>query len=387
MVETLAVDQDLAETVVDEEWRVLHSHCGLTLEDVRGPALANFRYLLELLSTSQTPASDHDVSIWQETGRTRARQGVRIENLTDAAMASAQAVRARARELLDTSPRREALLYQLLDLTLAWTRVALRHTADGYRHVEQQLVEEEEQRRTSFVRGVLTGGNSPSALETGIVSYELDLDWPYHGLRAHPTDAVGLRDIERWLQSGAADGRGSMVALVDGDVCGFTSVLPDASSVGIPVGTCGPMPLGDLHRVYPTASRALAAATAFGLRGCHSFPELTLHAAVVADDDVGAALVERYIAPVQRIGRAGASLLQTVDCYLQNGSRLDVTAQAMHVHTNTIRYRLTRFEKLTGCSLRTTEVMVGVWWALERRRLTRTLGPAGGGGSTLTVGG
>ena len=42
------------------------------------------------------------------------------------------------------------------------------------------------------------------------------------------------------------------------------------------------------------------------------------------------------------------------------------TAERLFVHQNTVRYRLARFEELTGASLRDPKVAFEVWWALER---------------------
>jgi DNA-binding PucR family transcriptional regulator len=49
--------------------------------------------------------------------------------------------------------------------------------------------------------------------------------------------------------------------------------------------------------------------------------------------------------------------------------RVDDTARALHVHPNTLRHRLRRFEETTGTTLRDPRHMVELWWALERRRL------------------
>jgi DNA-binding PucR family transcriptional regulator len=43
----------------------------------------------------------------------------------------------------------------------------------------------------------------------------------------------------------------------------------------------------------------------------------------------------------------------------------------MFLHVNTVRYRLRRFEELTGTSLRRVEDLVQIWWALRRARLPR----------------
>jgi DNA-binding PucR family transcriptional regulator len=59
--------------------------------------------------------------------------------------------------------------------------------------------------------------------------------------------------------------------------------------------------------------------------------------------------------------------------YLENDLRLEVTAAELFLHVNTVRYRLRRFEELTGTSMRSVHDLVEIWWAVERARLTRAL--------------
>jgi DNA-binding PucR family transcriptional regulator len=49
--------------------------------------------------------------------------------------------------------------------------------------------------------------------------------------------------------------------------------------------------------------------------------------------------------------------------------RVEETARALHVHPNTLRHRLKRFEEATGATLRDPRHLVELWWALEHRRL------------------
>jgi DNA-binding PucR family transcriptional regulator len=39
------------------------------------------------------------------------------------------------------------------------------------------------------------------------------------------------------------------------------------------------------------------------------------------------------------------------------------------VHPNTVRQRLAKFEDITQRSLRDTEAIVEIWWALQRRHI------------------
>src|SRR5262249_22845311 len=146
--------------------------------------------------------------------------------------------------------------------------------------------------------------------------------------------------------------------------------LPDDTDLPLVAGAFGPAPVAQLVDAFRLASRALETAHALGRRGCVTFEELGLAPAVLADDDVARALAERYVAPVQRDDRSGAVVLETVERYIANGAQVEATATELGIHANTVRYRVTRYEELTGCSLRRGQDLVEAWWALRRRALS-----------------
>ena len=58
----------------------------------------------------------------------------------------------------------------------------------------------------------------------------------------------------------------------------------------------------------------------------------------------------------------------TLRTWFDEGMRVEDAARALHVHPNTLRHRLRRFEETTGATLRKPSDLVELWWALERRR-------------------
>jgi sugar diacid utilization regulator len=69
--------------------------------------------------------------------------------------------------------------------------------------------------------------------------------------------------------------------------------------------------------------------------------------ALAGDDEARRALVEQVHAPLQT---AGATILQTLETYLGQGSSIEATARTLFVHPNTVRYRLKRVTEVTGLS-------------------------------------
>ena len=68
------------------------------------------------------------------------------------------------------------------------------------------------------------------------------------------------------------------------------------------------------------------------------------------------------------ISQARPLAYTTVLTLLDQNQSIEETAAAMHLHRNTVRYRVTRFRELTGLDIRRTHDLVTTWWLLEWRR-------------------
>ncbi|MGH3273173.1 MAG: PucR family transcriptional regulator [Streptosporangiaceae bacterium] len=66
--------------------------------------------------------------------------------------------------------------------------------------------------------------------------------------------------------------------------------------------------------------------------------------------------------------RDGSELIRTVRTWLERDRRSEETARALHVHPNTLAYRLRRFGELTHRDLSTTADIAEVWLALTALR-------------------
>jgi DNA-binding PucR family transcriptional regulator len=160
-----------------------------------------------------------------------------------------------------------------------------------------------------------------------------------------------------------------LVTLLDGELVGFVAE-PPSSALPVPVGVGPAAPLDALGDSFQLARRALASAVAFGLTGAWDIPRLGLRAAIVADPELGDDFVRRYVLPFRDRGVTQEGVLEAVKQFLACGMRTEVTAKEMHIHPNTLRYRLKRFEEETGASLRDPEQLCEIWWALNRATLT-----------------
>jgi hypothetical protein len=324
---------------------------------------------LKGLRQRRHPGPDEDISAYEAAGEERARQGVSLADLILCWTTGLEVAHAGAFRCAPDGEHREAILLEAVELMTAWNMLGMNAQVAAHRRVELQLARQEQHDAANLVRGVLLGGIGERAIGD-LERFGVDPAREHYAVRVRPGESFDLGQVERWLgtRRQATARPNGLVALIDGDVAGFVAGRPSDPGVPVCAGVAGPVPLAAIADAFRLASRALEAAAANGRNGLTEFGALGLIPAVLADTDVGAGVVERYVRPLERDGRAGATVLETVQRYLDHDCQVPETATALGVHPNTVRYRVGRFEQATGCSLRHTESLVEAWWALRRHR-------------------
>jgi hypothetical protein len=317
------------------------------------------------------PNGSEDSAVFEEVGEVRARQGVPASSFLPAIRFGVSEVMRIAADAAPSSPHRDSVLLEMMELLNAWSDFGMIACATGHRRAELELMQRTQQLQDDLVRGLLHGSSWSSELGAGVEAYGLDPGRGYHAFRARTdSDADSLR-IERYLHiAPSAERREGLVAVIDGDLCGFVATLPSAPPpIPLAIGVSAAVPLQELSSVFRLATRALETAIVLGRVGIVELDTVGIHAAVLADRDIGEMLEERYLRPVERLSGSGPAILETVARYLANDRRLAVTAEELYLHINTVRYRLARFEEITRSSLRESETLVGVWWALSWQQM------------------
>jgi sugar diacid utilization regulator len=237
--------------------------------------------------------------------------------------------------------------------------------ASGYRAAEpHRRVGDRE--RAEFVRDLLWGNLDPGRLAMAAAAHGIQADREYFAVRARPSAGSTMDELA--LAHGIRDGRSGdgLAAVVDGDLVGFVTSPPQLVVRG--VSGLGPArPLALLHESFRMASRALDAAQRQGMTGTGEFSSLGLLPAILSDEASGEVLYRRYVVPLGDSELTG-EMLHTLGVYLRHGLHVNATARTIHVHPNTVRYRIARFEELAGVALRSDRrAAFEVLWALEYR--------------------
>jgi hypothetical protein len=98
--------------------------------------------------------------------------------------------------------------------------------------------------------------------------------------------------------------------------------------------------------------------------------EVTSHTALLAGvpDDVRRAFAARILDPIiDYDARNGSGLLETLEVYLDSSGSWSRVADQLHLHVNTVRYRIGRVEELTGRDMGRFEDRVDIFLALRSR--------------------
>ena len=295
-------------------------------------------------------------------GRERAEQGLSVDAVLHAYRISISAVWSRFGELARERGTNVSIVLAFSETLWLWGDAVMEVVGNAHREVELQLAREEQQRRDAFVLAVLLGTIDAAELSRESGGFGLDPEREYVAFRA------------RALEGGATPRRlatDGLTTALDHDLVGLaTQAAPPLP--GVVVGVGPPARLAALPAAFAMASRALQTALAFGQEGTFSLADLSIRPAILADEALGAAFTVRHLEPLAALGRLGAELEDTLRVWFEQDMRIEETAKALHVHSNTLRHRLRRFEEATGASLRRPADLIELWWALERRRLART---------------
>jgi hypothetical protein len=335
----------------------------LPVDTLAGAIRGNVGRALTALRDVRAP-TEAELEQAAEIGRERAEQGLTVDAVLHAYRISITAVWSRFGELARERGADVASVLAFSETLWLWADAVMDIVGTAHREVELEQAREEQQRRDAFVLALLSGTLDAAELRLQSATFGLDADRAYIPFRARSAGGPGL--TRRVAVALAGDD--GLVTGLDRDFAGIAARVPAA----VPRVVCGlgpPARLEALPASFASASRALQTAVAFGQEGTLTLADLSIRPAILADEALGDAFVARYLEPLEGLGRLGAELETTLRAWFDQEMRVEDTARALHVHANTLRHRLKRFEEATGATLRDPRDLVELWWALEHRRL------------------
>jgi hypothetical protein len=350
------------------------------IDDVVGAARADFpevarlpwaesrRHVSALMAAGFAAFShtteDPDFTSAFRFGAERAALGVPVAGL----LSGVHAGRSRILEIAITRGRAAGIPYDvLLQALLKLDRLGTaleHHVVDGYRAAERDLDHDGRTDRIQVLRRLLLDeeaeGTAPDPAQFGLTAAGR-----FHCVVSDAAEPGRVRAMEQTYAR-----CGGVLAPVAGRLSGLTPRLPAATrdEPGVLVVTTPAVRLSEAPDAYRLGVAALTAGLAGGAAGVRSVVDLAGETALAAQPLLAGFLSEDLLAGLDRAEPFHRDLVTTALAFLDRGQRLDRTATALHLHPNTVRYRLRRLRELTGFSdAGATPVTETVrwWWALR----------------------
>lgn len=346
----------------------------LAFEEVVTSCADNVRYILGELAGETGVSLDRP----RLTGTTRADQGAPYA-------AVLQAFRIGGRFLWETLVERadpdvrDVLLRAAADIWAVTDDLAASVT-DAYRSALSDRARRDGQMRAVLV-GTLLDGESTGAEQVWETAGILDLggasEFAVVCAESPTAGAEGLPDIERLLRRTNVasawrlehDHQEGIVALRNG--FGIDHLRDHVTELAQGrVGISGVLPrLEDVQEGRRQARTACAAASP-GSQDVIRFGERPLALLLASGPEQARALVDAVLAPVFDLAPDDrAVILDTARAWLEAGGSTSTAAKALHVHRNTVRYRVRRLEEVTGRDLARPVDAAELYVALECVRI------------------
>jgi len=159
------------------------------------------------------------------------------------------------------------------------------------------------------------------------------------------------------------------------------SALNGEMGVGARIGVGGMYQVSDLYRSHTEAIMALElGATVNSGNTVTTFSDLGVWGFLVDSRQPGKLrdLVEEWIGPLIEVDRLrGSELVKTLTNYLKESCATETTATSLHIHRNTLRYRLSKIAEITGHNLGDADQRFQLELACRAWRVLQALEAAG----------
>jgi hypothetical protein len=311
----------------------------------------NVELFFRSVSEGVEPSAE-DLAAFRESARNRASEGMPLEDLLHAyRLGGRLGWRAIAAAAEDDEERR-ALLGGA-ELLMRYVDEVSAAVAQTYLDERQHLVSEEERRLRDLADALLGDGPVPAPL----VDVARGIGFPVaERYRAFVQAVPGAPGYAHGQVAAALRMRG-VLALTEGDrIAGLApaEAEPDTLVEGGAVGAVGEaVPRGELTRELDDLRLLVELARDGGVTGLVSSGDYALELLLARSPRVAGALRRRVLGPLEDYTDPRSSdLVETLATFVELKLDRRGAAERLHVHPNTLDYRLERITKLTGLELR-----------------------------------
>lgn len=311
-----------------------------------------------------------DLEPFMASARDRATEGMPLEDLLHAYRLGG---RIGWRSMVEAArPDEGQALLVAAELVMRYIDEASAAVAQAYLEERQQVVSEEERSARDLFEAVTRDVQLGSRLQELAKRRGFDLVEHYHPfvMRVPGSGGRPHADLARRLR------REGVLALTEGDrVAGLLAPGGQqrlSSLAGLTV-------IGDVVARTEAAQaieeiRLIAElAEAAGISGIVEPQDFLLELLLLAAPRHAQAIVKRALTPLQALdGSRGAELLVTLELFIAQNLDRRAAAKALHVHPNTLDYRLRRVRELTGLDPHQPDDLALLVLALKQRTLSRS---------------
>jgi hypothetical protein len=362
----------LAENMVGLFGETIPGYQRLSDPVLRGQIFEISRRNVELFFASvlegRTPTPE-DMAPFQRSARDRASEGMPLEDLLHAYRLGGrigwQSIEAAARP-----EEREALLVGA-ELLMDYIDRVSSAVSQAYLEASRHLVSEEERRVRAALDALIDPATPLAELRRLAQRAGLELRDEYRPFAATIRGAPAHRHSEL----AAALRAQGLLALTEGDrvtgmVAGEEAPLRAAASEQVVVAIAEETGRGQLAAALEDMRRLADLGRRLGRAGVIEPDALLPELLLASSPQAAATLHRRVLAPLEEYRPPrGADLVETLALHLE--CRLDrrATAERLHLHPNTLDYRLRRIRELTGLDTHDPDDLLLIALALRRRRM------------------
>lgn len=361
LVVALESDDAVVEPILERVRAELPSYAAVSRDQIVASIERIRNRVCRTLAIGEVPPA---AELWEAERATveRLQSGVPIEDILSGFRITIWTVQHRLVELATEHDVAGADVVALTSLIWKLSDVFSARAAADYHRLGLAHAVADQRRRDAWLAGALAGEHDAAQTERGYTLYRLRRDTAYRAFCSAPSDEQAIERTQRLLTE--RYGNGVVMAPSHDSLIGLIAELPEP--VPDQLIALGPaVPLDRLAESYQNAQRVLAGAILHHGDGVHTVESLGWRLAVPVLSELAELLRARYLKPLQDTGPFGDQVVEALRSYLAHERNIPLTAAALHVHVNTLRYRLSRFEDLTGRLLQDTDTIVELALALS----------------------